>query len=694
MRHIAVITKKPEKSGNYSIPDGALVGNGDLCAILGNCKSGMRIYLSKCDLWMGVERGDSGGLKPLGYIDIPIPAKLYDNYHVEQDMDKGEIRCRFAEGNQYCEINIITCKAENSVLLECSGTFDIEPSLKVFGGETSGEKGTLEADGISGIFRIFSGEDHAYETYGCAFLKKICEGKYYLFAATNHDVDNPRDYALGKVKNADKKIFNNLINTQYEAWKEFYSKSSFSLSDKELENAWYSSQYFLACCTGNKKFPPGLYANFITIENPGWSSDYHLNYNYQAPFYAACSSNHPEFTDCYHVPLEDFLEKGKHFAEKIGCRGILYPVGLAPKGLCSEMDKDNKYWFERLFMGQKSSQLHAADIMVFRWKTTKDKEYAREHAYPFIKAGLEFFEDYMIFESGRYSVCRDAAHEVPYYKKDFDPKKYKRFINDKNNMLTQGMLRLCLDAAIEMSEALEIDEEKRSKWKNILDNLSPFATYYRFFEKVFRYTEKGQAWNDGNDVGLQHIYPGCRIDLSSDPEILKIARASFRMKKECWDDDNATCSYYPMAARLGIDPGLIIKKLKELRKKHLLPNMLMMFYGGCLENCSTPASTLNEMALQSTKGTLRIFPCWDKSIDAEYKNLRTDGAFLVSSSIKEGKIGKTIIISEAGEKLRLKNPFGKTQISFSDRSYISSDEFIEAETEKGETITVEEIEEV
>lgn len=691
MKHIAEIKKKPQLSGKQSVPDGAINGNGDLSVILGNSEKGMRIYFSKCDLWQGLENHDRGGLKPLGYIDIPVEAELYDNYYVQQDMDMGELRCEFKDGNRVLSVHIRTNKTENSVMLEIDGNVKAEPELKVFEGETAGEKGEFSENGCKGIFRIFAGADHVFETHGYAVMKKAAEGKYYTFVATNHDNPNPKNYALSKADSIDDKKYEALKKAHYDEWTKFWSKSSFETDDKELEMGWYAAQYLLAGCTGNEKFPPGLYANFITVENPGWHSDYHLNYNYQAPFYAACSSNHVEFTDCYHTPLEEFMNRGRTFAQKFGCRGIICPVGLMPKGICSEMTPALKLWFDRLFLGQKSNGIHPADIMVFRWKATKDLDYARNHAYPYIKECLEFFEDYMTFDKGRYWVKRDAAHEVPYYKDNFDPKKYKRYINDTNNSLTLGMLRLCIPAAIEMAKALDIDEDKQKKWQEILDKLSPFATYYRFFRKVFRYTEKGQMWNDGGDVGLQHIYPGCCVGLNSDKKTLKIAKNTFRMKeKYCWLDDNAVSSFFPMAARLGREPEVIIKKLKELNKAKLLPNMLYDFAGGCLENCPIFATTLNEMVLQSFEGIVRIFPDWDRHTDCKFRTLRTDGAFLVSSEIKDGQIKYVEIKSEAGETLKLQNPFKKAKITVDGETFETADREVTIPTNAGSKIYITE----
>ena len=61
MKHVAIITKRPERSGSASIPDGGITGNGDLAVVLGICPAGMRVFLSKTDVWHAVEREPEGG---------------------------------------------------------------------------------------------------------------------------------------------------------------------------------------------------------------------------------------------------------------------------------------------------------------------------------------------------------------------------------------------------------------------------------------------------------------------------------------------------------------------------------------------------------------------------------------------------------------------------------------------------------
>lgn len=656
MKHTAVITSPPVKSGRDSIPDGAITGNGDLAVILGNSPDGLRLFLSKTDVWHAVENEHAGGLRPVGYVDIPVPEALYRHYRVEQDMDEGVLRCAFGDGARSLRLEIRVAADENAVLIEADGAVSLSPALNAYDlGEVTGRNDAVTKQGVFCVSRHFDGDDCLYETHVFAALRQLDDTRACVFVATNHDGPAPQEAVIEKAAALSPVRFDGLKAAHEAFWKAFWERSRFAVSDPTLETMWAASQYFLAVSARNPGFPPGLYGNFITVEHPNWHSDYHLNYNYQAPFYAACASNHPELTDGYLTPLEEFVPRGRTFAAHYGCGGVLFPCGIAPKGYMTEFIPGIRYEFERPFMGQKNDALHAADIAVFRWNATRDEAYARDHAYPYLKACLDFFTDYAVEENGRFSIKDDAIHEVPYYLKDFDEKDYPA-IHDKNNVLTLGLLRLCIPAAIDMAETLGVDADRRKTWRDLLDRLSPFPTFIRRGKRVYRYTEKGMRWNNGNDVGQQHIYPcGC-VGLGSSEEDLQIARNTVNQRKYGFTDGNAVSSFYAIGARIGFDPAYMIDRLREWNRQTTLPNLLHDMPGGCLEYCVVNALALNEMALQSHQGTVRIFPVWDARLDCEYENLRADGAFLVSAKIASGAVRYAKLVSEKGGTLRVAYP--------------------------------------
>jgi hypothetical protein len=71
------------------------------------------------------------------------------------------------------------------------------------------------------------------------------------------------------------------------------------------------------------------------------------------------------------------------------------------------------------------------------------------------------------------------------------------------------------------------------------------------------------------------------------------------------------------------------------------------------------------MLLQSFSGVVYLFPDWSRNKMASFGNLRAYGAFLVSSDIKNGRVGQLTILSEKGKDCVLKNPWQGKELRLS-----------------------------
>jgi hypothetical protein len=168
-----------------------------------------------------------------------------------------------------------------------------------------------------------------------------------------------------------------------------------------------------------------------------------------------------------------------------------------------------------------------------------------------------------------------------------------------------------------------------------------------------RYSETGTEWVDHNSVGIQHIYPAGAIGLD-DGELTEIGRNMIDAINR-WGSDNGLNSLYPAAVRVGYDPAKILKNLGILfhawsaRTDSQLPRNT--------EEGSTAPNTVNEMLCMSHRQVLRLFPVWPKNKDARFWSLRAEGAFLVSSALKDGKVQFAEIHSEKGRDCTLANPW-------------------------------------
>ena len=79
--------------------------------------------------------------------------------------------------------------------------------------------------------------------------------------------------------------------------------------------------------------------------------------------------------------------------------------------------------------------------------------------------------------------------------------------------------------------------------------------------------------------------------------------------------------------------------------------------GGGIETLAAVPLTINEMLLQSYEGIIRVFPNWNRKKDASFENLRAYGAFLVTSTLKEGLIQGVTLVSEKGRVCKIENPW-------------------------------------
>lgn len=646
------ITSKPVNSVDgkvvYKIPAGAMCGNGDLGVVFNNDESDLIIHISKCDFWQFLPGAhDKGGIRTVG--EIRVKNIDLSAYNIKQYFDKGILDCTF--GNVGMEFFVAP---ENRIYFKIKAPENAElPFVNVTMPDTQGSvNNAWQENGVECTSRKFTGGEHVMESCVvacCRQVECVTEGNckiatYCVSVVTNFDSDNCSEKAVEMVLDCD--YLTDKMRTE-QKWQSFFAKSKVTLDDKLIESYYNSSLYHLAGCMGNKKFPPGLFGNFITDDFFLWAGDYHMNYNYEAPYYCIFSANHPELFEGYMAPIHDMIPEAKRMAKLFGCKGYAFPVSFGPKALdLYTLPECKEHGI--LFLGQKSHAAYACVIPIMHWFSTYDKEYARENYYDFIVNVAAFWEDYLVKKGGKYIIKNDAAHEIPYYRGEkFRYITHFGQVNTINAINSLGFVKLLFKSVYAMAKELGLNEEKYALWEDINSNLSDFPTFIKKGKKCFRYSNFGIRWRDDNTVGLQHIYPASQIGLSSDKKLLQIAKNTYFINDRRLDD-NGSNSYLPGGARLGVDPDFIIEGIRQNIKEFGLPNRLFRHHGGGIEHLTTVPATINEMLMQSYEGIIRIFPCWNKKMNASFENLRADGAFLVSSKLENSKVTSLKIKSLMG----------------------------------------------
>lgn len=681
--HSLLFNTPPKHMPTTGVPDGPLQGNGDLGGSWCTAGDTLVCYLGKNDMWLSKPSQRGGGIKNLAVVKFAVDGldeQVFDAVcrltDAETDIDLSSVG-----GKLHVSSVMPRGKSMLIVRLTCTdGNVKVSADLNTL--DDSAAVCTRNQDGNKvSVTKNYEGAELDWPTRACATLVvlnsdnlsvNLTSGQtatVVVSAYTNHDTDNPAAAVQNELDGISDASAAKYLEGNRTWWKNFWEKSYVSLPDEpDVEKCWYASNYLLACCCAPGKFPPGIFGNFITTDRADWGGDYHLNYNYEAPWWGAYSSNHIELAEPYDTPLMEYIPQAqKNARELLGCGGIYSVVGIGPMGNeCAYMyNDDGTPNHEAPFWGQKSNAAYAAVDMVMRFYSEYDADYARDKAYPYISEVLAFWEDYLTWEDGRYVIHKDCIHENGALGRTMHGEKLEGpddNSNDTNPLVSLGLIHVLIKCALDMCAFLGIDEPRAEKWKFIDAHLSKYPLQTRNGKTVFRYTEVGMDWCNGNSLGIQHIYPCGAIGLSSDPELLTVARNTL-VEMSRWDDYNALPTFYSAAARLGYDPDEILRHLNEVMKIRGFANGFIYCGGGGVECLSVVPGCVNEMLMQSHEGVIRLFPVWNSARNAEFMNLRAYGAFLVSASMNNGSITSAEIYSEKGNHCVLLSPWDNVRIT-------------------------------
>ncbi|RFS19945.1 hypothetical protein DVR12_19640 [Chitinophaga silvatica] len=663
-------TSAPHNIPSRSSTDAPLMGNGDLLTTVGYKPNNLRFYISKNDFgrWRskyghGEKEFDLAGSRLVAHIDINFHEKA-SNFSASQNIGNGQTEMQIGRN---ISVNSWVSATQNLIFMQVTALNEdavVSVNLgapknelaKIANGQwknTEWQTRSFEEDVDIPASATIAVKTLNYDNTSEIQIKKQQPLLLVIAVESNFSQKNTFEYIKNKISGITEKSISSLLQQHNEWWNQYWQKSSVVLNDSVVMKSYYQGLYTMAACSRDPNFPPGLFG-WITNDSPLWNNDYHLNYNFEAPFYSLYAANRLEQALPYDAPILAFMPRGEWYAENVThTRGVLYPVGIGPMGIEVTRQLDTFYTslhpegIEKggMFWQQRSNAAYALLNMGQYWYSTYDTAYARK-IYPYALAVAEFWEDYLKFEDGRYVIYNDAIHEGSGH--------------DTNPILSLGLVRYVFNLMIDMNRNMHFNTKEVEKWEHILNHISQFPTQVRNGRNVFRYTEKGMDWNSGNGLGIQHIYPVNAITLDSDAELLLLSRNTIDEMRR-WNDQNTSNSFYMAAIRVGYSKDTIYNKLHDYIANSY-PNGFMINNVHGVENSCVVTNAINEMLCMSVGNVIRLFPSLPSKIDASFSRLRAYGAFLVSAKRKAGNISDVEIISEKGKPLTLLNPWGNKKV--------------------------------
>ncbi|HTN39115.1 MAG TPA: hypothetical protein VL053_18685 [Arachidicoccus sp.] len=721
-------TSVPEGIISKKFTTGMLLGNGDVGVVAGDRTDQQTFYFGKSDFWGAAVKNPEDqnttwqeSVLSVGRLTIRSAEPVQDTkqvFEMQQDFVHAEVHTALQLGDAVVHMNSwmadeVDADENNIFITELSTDKDVKINTTLWVPHTYKIKGE-DADCMS-IYPYASGvsngtlwagranynynlSDHsgnykakvamALSLKGATFsaMKKgrsSTSGIFKLKAGVKviiavafssakstasaalpgfEDLKNQSEAELNALKVA---TIEQLKNAHYAWWKNYWLKSWVTLSDPAFEKFYYGSLYVLGSAIRSGNFPPSLFGNWITTDLSSWGGRYFLNYNEEAAYYGAGSSNRPELILPYSELIFREMPWQRNKTHAAGYEGVCHQRSLTPYHLVSELPYEQPVAshkdYKKLPADQKSNGVFAAMPLIWYYEYTGDIEYLRDKLYPYLKELDAFYRSYLDTSRRPYRIEHSSAHEGS---------------DDVNPNLDIGFIRRICRTLITTSQILRRDQKMVPVWQDVLDNLSDYPTIIRQGKTVYveAQLKNGMAKNlfhvGDQPVNLEGgVFPGENIFIGSDSAEIGIALESVKQLdgwsiKKGGSEHNGFPKIWPVAARIGWPAADLYDRFKASILYHLRETNLTAFQGGGGIETAGAIEGINSMLMQSEGGIIRLFPVWPVNKDAAFFRLRAKAAFLVSSSIKNGEVEFVTILSEKGGPCSIKNPWpgGKVRL--------------------------------
>jgi hypothetical protein len=673
-RHDLIWTKMPA-----GWAQGAFLGNGQLGAMIsaGDGNS-LRWHIGRTDVTFQGNRIPIGNLllKPVGKIkSLSMRLDLWNAQATGVlKTDAGEIAFRsFTHASQMVQVIEITPTAG-----EAKCTFSWEPALAVnprtlfqkkqpTENETNPAPVLTEAADVSLCLQpLRGGGGHA------TAWKQIVgtNGSRILFLSvgfSNKDGQAQKE-AVADVNTAAVTGIDSLTTTHQQWWHQYYPESFVSIPDTRLESFYWIQMYKLASATRADRPAIDLMGPWDSATP--WARIW-WNLNLQLTYWPVLTSNRLELGESLCKMLDNgaanLAANAREFSSdsaavartsSYDCVGLMAPTDPKGGGM-SGQEQCNLTW-----------TLHNYYL---QYRYSMDRDMLRDHIFPLLKRSINYYLHHL--KEGPDGKLHTTLGYSPEYPAQPTP-------NPDCN-IDLALIRWGCQTLIDTCAELKIDDPLIPKWKQTLENLTPYPTDangLRISASV------GFDQSHRHFSHLLMIFP-LYIMTPEQPAnrelVVKSLTHWMSMPKALQGYSYTGAASISALLGKGDDAADYLNRLLD---KRILPNTLYQESGPVIETPLSAAASLNDMLLSSWGDRIRVFPGIPaKWRDVTFHNLRAQGAFLVSAVRTGGKTRFISVQSLAGEPCRIVSDMTDPVIDGNVKSKSLGDGMIELALAKGES---------
>ncbi len=448
----------------------------------------------------------------------------------------------------------------------------------------------------------------------------------YINITHKYPENNSLTEAWSIVNDAIKKGLPVITKSHRKWWNNYYQQSFVSIPDSKIEAFYWVQMYKLASATREDGEMIDNTGPWLTITP--WPGTW-WNLNVQLAYWPLNASNR--------LSLGKSLENTIYNHVDVLINNVPEPYRYNSAGIGRSTDFTGK--------GQVADPLTDpnAEIGLLTWtchnlwllyRYKMDDQLLEEKLYPLLKKSINYYLHFLKKDgNGIYHL--PSTHSPEYGPAE-----------DCNFDLL--LLRWGCQTLLYTTERLHINDPQTATWKDVLENITEYpqdSNGYMIGKNV-PYAKSHRHYSH-----LLMIYPLYLVNTEQGKEqrdlILKSLEywQSIKGHHEGYSQTGAAS----IAASIG-DGDMALSYLENLFTDFLRPNTMYKEAGPVIETPLSGAQVIHDMILQSWNGIIRVFPAmplrW-KSF--AFKNLRTEGAFLVSAMRENGITQFVEIESLAGE---------------------------------------------
>jgi alpha-L-fucosidase 2 len=711
-RNVSVMTVPPTQtpggsvtSDNLNIPDGPVMGNGDVTVAVGGTAAAQTYTMTTTDFWYKTF--------PVVVGSVTVNTPGFDgsaSYRQEQDPGLAEVRSSFSEGTQALTVRSLTAATANLTVIQLTnpnstpisgvslvtkaGSIGTNYSLPITAGvdTTNGTAWVTRTTDVSGnpwiardalATRVVGAASTVAATSASSATTTLTVGgnatvTVVVAVGGGHNSTSFLSDARTLANSQTTSTVSTAITNHRTWWQNFWTKgAAIDLGGGPVERYWYTSLYVLASANRTGQSLPGM-QNIQTEDHNAWDGGWWANYDLQNTYLGVYSAGHSELSDPYDAALAQYLPTSYvHAGAADGSKGALVMGTIGPGGQ-DRITTD---------LGMNGNAAWLAMNMVNHWNTTRNASWANSSAYPWMLAAAHYWDQNLVLDAtGTYNITNSAQNEGSTY-----------VMNPIGDL---SWLRALYATLLDMNTAGAVSSSPSdvSLWTTELAHLAPLPTFTYNGHTDYKATQDAPGFygGDANPVNPATFAPVLGLGSSaSELQALRNTIYDLGDNANIWYQQNSFAWIYPAAARAGL-PDVFSRMSAYLTGRdgesaRMQGNGTVVQTNGGGETFGS-IETVNSMMLSSYDGELRFFPAWPAAHDASFTSIAATGAFTVSGAIAGGTVQTATVTSEQGQTLKVAQPWPSATITITDTAggspVIGSSSTVTASTTAGHSYSV------